>query len=77
MCLAIPAKIISFDGNYATVDFDGIQKQICIALLDELTVGDYVIVHAGFAINKLDLDEAKKTLELFRQLTDEDTGRIH
>jgi hydrogenase expression/formation protein HypC len=77
MCLAIPARIITFDGNYAIVDFDGIQKQVCIALLDELAIGDYVIVHAGFAINRLDLDEAERTLELFRQFTDENTKRLY
>lgn len=76
MCLAIPARVIALDGDYATVDFDGIQKQICIGLLDELAVGDYVIVHAGFAINTLDLDEARQTLELFRQLTDGNNKRI-
>ena len=73
MCLAVPAKVIEIDGEFATVDIDGIKSHACISLLDEIAVGEYVIVHAGFAINKLDLDEAEKTLRLFEQAVNEDS----
>ncbi len=65
MCLAVPAKVMEIDGDFAVVDIDGIKRQACISLLEDVSVGEFVIVHAGFAINKLDLDEARKTLELF------------
>ncbi len=68
MCLAIPARVISVEDDFATVDFGGVEKQVCVGLLDEVAVGDYVIVHAGFALNKLNLDEALQTLELLRQI---------
>ena len=56
MCLAIPGKIIKISNQLATVDFDGIQKEINVSLLDEAKIGEYVIVHAGFAIEKVDPD---------------------
>ena len=70
MCLAIPGKIIevSSDKNHATVDYgDGTKRQVNISLVD-VKKGDYVLVHAGFAIEVLDESEAKKTLELFREI---------
>ncbi|NQU07341.1 MAG: HypC/HybG/HupF family hydrogenase formation chaperone [Candidatus Abyssubacteria bacterium] len=73
MCLAIPAKVIEIDGEFAAVDIGGLKRRACISLLDEIAVGDFVIVHAGFAINKLDLDEAEETLKLFRQAGDGDS----
>jgi hydrogenase expression/formation protein HypC len=66
MCLGIPSKIIRVEGSNATVDVYGAQRNISIMLLeDELKVGDYVIVHAGFAIQKLQEDVAKETLGYF------------
>jgi hydrogenase expression/formation protein HypC len=66
MCLAIPSKIIRVEGSNATVDVYGAQRNISIMLLeDEVKVGDYVIVHAGFAIQKLQEDVAKETLGYF------------
>ena len=65
MCLAVPAKVMEIDGDFAVVDIDGIKRQACLSLLEDVSVGEFVIVHAGFAINKLDLGEARKTLELF------------
>ena len=70
MCLAIPGKIIKIDANkkHALVDYgDGTKRQVNINLV-EVKVGDYVLVHAGFAIEVLEEDEAKKTLELFREI---------
>lgn len=69
MCLAIPAQIIEiFDNDQAIVDMGGVRKSISIALLDEIAVGDYVIVHVGYALNRLDQDEAAETLRLFAEM---------
>lgn len=66
MCLAIPAEVLSIDENdIATVEIGGVRKDISVALVDGINVGDYVIVHTGFALSKLDPEEARETLELF------------
>ena len=66
MCLAIPAKVTELkEDDLATVDFGGVRKQISLSLIDGVGVGDYVIVHTGFALSKLDPKEAEETLELF------------
>jgi hydrogenase expression/formation protein HypC len=68
MCLGIPSKIISIENLKATIDVYGAQRDISIMLLEnEVKVGDYVIVHAGFAIQKLQEDVAKETLGYFNQ----------
>ena len=69
MCLAIPVKVIELcDDDLAVVDLDGIRKQISLALVDDVRVGDYVILHVGYALSKLDPDEAQRTLALFAEL---------
>ena len=68
MCLAIPAKIISLEEDFAQVDMGGNRLKISTLLMDNLAVGDYVIVHAGFAIHKLDEREARESLKLLRQI---------
>jgi hydrogenase expression/formation protein HypC len=77
MCLAIPAQVVELrDGDNAVVDLAGVRKEISLALVDHVAVGDYVIVHVGYALNKLDPDEAAKTLALFAeigQLVDDST----
>ena len=66
MCLAIPALITAkFGDNLARVDMGGVSKEIYVALLDDCAVGDWVIVHVGYALHKLDPGEAEKTLALF------------
>ena len=66
MCLGIPSKIIRLEGTSATVDVYGAQRDISLLVLDEpVNIGDYVIVHAGFAIQKLHEDVAKETLGYF------------
>lgn len=65
MCLAIPGKIESVKGDKATVDFDGIKKDVNVSLI-EPRVNDFVIVHAGFAIEKIDEEEARKIQDLFQ-----------
>ena len=62
ICLAIPGKIVMVEGQQATVDFDGISKEINVSLV-EVEEGDYVIVHAGFAIEKMGEEEATLTLK--------------
>ena len=69
MCLAIPAQIVELrDGDNALVDLAGVKKEISLALVEGVAVGDYVIVHVGYALNKLDPDEAAKTLKLFAEM---------
>jgi hydrogenase expression/formation protein HypC len=68
MCLAVPARVMTIEGEFAAVDLTGVKMQVCVGLLDDLQIGDYVIVHAGFAISKLDLAEAEETLKLFREI---------
>lgn len=69
MCLAIPARIEEMaDDETALVDFGGVRKRISLALLDDVRVGDYVIVHVGFALHKLDVHEAERTLALFAEV---------
>ncbi|MGI6405595.1 MAG: HypC/HybG/HupF family hydrogenase formation chaperone [Syntrophaceticus sp.] len=63
MCLAIPSKIIKIDGNIAEVDIGGNIKEINILLTPEAKVGDYVLLHAGYAIQVIDEDEANKIFE--------------
>jgi len=72
MCLAVPGKIIEIDNNpgirMSRVDFGGVVRQVCIETLPEAKVGDYVIVHAGFALNLLNESEALETLSLLKEL---------
>ena len=69
MCLAIPARVAELqDNDTAVVELGGVRKQISLALVDGVSVGDYVIVHVGYALNRLDPDEAAKTLALFAEI---------
>lgn len=68
MCLAIPAKIIKIENNMGTIDMEGTQREVCLLLQEDAKVGDYVIVHAGFAIQKIDEQEAVESLKILRQL---------
>lgn len=69
MCLAIPAQVVELrDGDNAVVDLAGVKKEISLSLVENVAVGDYVIVHVGYALNKLDPEEAAKTLALFSEL---------
>ncbi|MHB1347238.1 MAG: HypC/HybG/HupF family hydrogenase formation chaperone [Candidatus Humimicrobiaceae bacterium] len=67
MCVAVPAKIITISDNTALIESAGVSKNINISLVPEVSVGDYVIVHAGFAIQIVDGEEAKKILDLFKE----------
>jgi hydrogenase expression/formation protein HypC len=68
MCLAVPMKIITIEGFSAIVEVDGVSREINLRLLEEATIGDYVLVHAGFAIEKIDEEEARETLKLMQQI---------
>jgi hydrogenase expression/formation protein HypC len=68
MCLAIPARVVEIaDGDLAIVDLGGVRKETSLALVDGVSVGDYVIVHVGYALTRLDAEEALRTLELMAQ----------
>jgi hydrogenase expression/formation protein HypC len=67
MCLAIPSRIIRIENQVATIDVDGVQRNASLLLLDGAQVGDYVIVHAGFAIHKIDETEAMESLKLLKE----------
>lgn len=69
MCLAVPTRVDKLlDHSMAQVSLGGVDKAISVQLLDDVEVGDYVIVHVGYALHKLDAEEALKTLELFAQM---------
>jgi hydrogenase expression/formation protein HypC len=69
MCLAIPARVAELlDNDGAVVELGGVRKEISLALVDGVVVGDYVIVHVGYALNRLDPEEAAKTLQLFAEI---------
>jgi hydrogenase expression/formation protein HypC len=69
MCLAIPARVVELlPDDQAVIDLGGVRKEISLALVSDVAVDDYVIVHVGYALNKLDQDEAAKTLALFAEI---------
>ncbi|MBN9420945.1 MAG: hydrogenase assembly protein HupF [Candidatus Accumulibacter sp. 66-26] len=71
MCLAIPCRVVELRGDeHALIDVAGMRKEISLALVDGVGVGDYVIVHVGYALTRLDPEEAEKTLALFAELGD-------
>lgn len=72
MCLAIPVQVIELlPDEQAVVALGGVKKTISLALVDDVAVGDYVILHVGYALQKLDRDEAEKTLALFAEMAGE------
>lgn len=68
MCIAVPVEVIEIYDTEALVNFGGVKKKVDTSLIEELTIGDYVLLHAGCAIEKLDKEEAKETLKLFESL---------
>lgn len=68
MCVAVPMQVVRIEGELAMTEVDGVRREASLALLDqEVKVGDFVIVHAGFAISRLDEEEARETLALMRE----------
>ncbi len=70
MCLAAPARITKIEGERGWVEIARVMREANLQLLPEVKVGDYVLLHAGFAIQKLDEEEAEKTLELLREIAE-------
>ena len=74
MCLAVPAEVLSIQGHEAEVDFGGVRRRISVVLTPDVHVGDYVVIHTGFAISILDQEEAQQTLKLFQELDEFSAG---
>ena len=70
MCLGIPAKIVRIDEVMAEVDVGGVKRKISIQLLQDVRIGEYVLLHAGFAIQKIDEKEARETLKLLEEINE-------
>ena len=70
MCLAIPALVTAIDGLEAEVEIGGIGRKASIMLTPEAKVGDYVLLHTGYAINIIDEEEARSTLDMFREIAE-------
>lgn len=68
MCLAIPSRVVKIEDSVGIIDVDGVTREASLLLLDDVNVGDYVIVHAGFAINKIDEEAALETLAELRKI---------
>jgi hydrogenase expression/formation protein HypC len=71
MCLGVPMRVYSIDGSSARVELGGLTKEISIMLLPSAKVGDYLIVHAGFAIERIEEEAAQRTIEYLRQIAAE------
>ena len=70
MCLAIPALIKSIDGQQAVADIEGVTRDISLQLTPEAKVGDYILLHTGYAISIIDAEEAEETLKLLREMAE-------
>ena len=68
MCLAVPAEVVTVEGNTGTVDFGGLLQEINLELVEDVKPGDYVLIHVGFAIEKLSKEDALETLAIFKEL---------
>ncbi len=77
MCHAIPAKVVAIDeqSDTATVSLDGVKKDVSLALVQDVQVGDYLLVHVGYALNKVSPEEAERTLELFAEMAELEGGQ--
>ena len=71
MCLAIPGKVVSIDGDDGVIDFGGVKKHTNLSMV-EANVGDWVVIHAGFAIEVMDEEEAQETISLWNDVLDHD-----
>lgn len=70
MCLGVPMQVKTIENEMATCEIDGVQREACLMMIDGVKVGDYVLIHAGFAIEKIDDDEAQLTLKALREALD-------
>lgn len=76
MCYAIPAKVLEMVGDDAVVDYGGVKKRVNVRLVEDLALGDFVLVHAGFAIERLDQRSAEQALEEIRNYLEADADRV-
>ncbi len=72
MCLAVPMQVKEIDGDTAICEIDGVRRNASLMMLDDVSIGDFVLIHAGFAIERLDPEEAGKTLDLLREIASSD-----
>lgn len=77
MCLAIPGRVVEIEGTRGKVEFNGVAREADLTLLPDVEIGDYVLVHAGFGIQRLDASEAKETLRLFEQVAEAAEAEIN
>ncbi len=70
MCLSIPARVESIDGEMAIVNVGGVQCNASLQMVEDVGIGDYVLLHTGFAIQKISEEDAKETLEIFKEFED-------
>ena len=68
MCLAVPARVIEINGEEAVLDYGGVRRKANLSMLSDVTVGDYVLVHVGYAISKIDEQDAIETLKLWDEM---------
>ncbi|MEW5802984.1 MAG: HypC/HybG/HupF family hydrogenase formation chaperone [bacterium] len=76
MCIAVPCQVVEIHGSLAIVEVGGIRREAWLDLLGGVKIGDYVIVHAGYALEKLDAREAEETLHLLREMADEVPDKV-
>jgi hydrogenase expression/formation protein HypC len=74
MCLAVPMRVVAVEGTTGTVELGGVRQAVDLSLLNDVKPGEYVIVHAGFALERLDEAEARRTIELIKELEQADGG---
>ena len=70
MCLGVPMQVITIDNGLATCEIDGVKREASLMMIDDVQVGDFVLIHAGFAIEKIDEEEAQLTLKALRDALD-------
>lgn len=68
MCLAIPMRVVQIDGDKGVVEIGGMRREVGLQLIEDVKIGDYLIIHAGFAIQKLDEQEALETLKIWEEM---------
>ena len=67
MCIAVPMKVVEIKGNMGVVEYSGVKREVGLMLMEDTQLGDWVLIHAGFAISKLNQEEAEETLSLLKQ----------
>jgi len=71
MCLGVPMRVVSIADEVAVCEIDGVRREASLMMVEDVAVGDFVLIHAGFAIEKLDEEDAQETLRVFRELLDQ------